>query len=172
MNIRKATIDDIDILIKLDIQCFNTSAYDYNTWVYFFSICKIYVCTLSDKTITGVIVTSIVNDNSKIQMSIGEKSFYDYYKLNSFKVIVSICVDEKYRKKGVGSLLLKHVIKKSNGYLVLSVRENHEQSINFYLKNKFKLSKFININYYDNPQDNAVIMYMHLKQKKYKNTVF
>lgn len=79
------------------------------------------------------------------------EKFYGYYNDSvligfiSFSIIYERCeinyiaVDEKYRRKGIGSKLLKKVCLLNDfRNISLEVRSDNDTAINFYLKNGFK----------------------------------
>jgi len=82
--------------------------------------------------------------------------------------ITNIAVKKSYRKKGIGSILLKKLIQitkeKSKESITLEVNELNEVAINLYLKNNFKiLGK--RKKYYNGVND-AIIMTMEVTNEK------
>lgn len=57
--------------------------------------------------------------------------------------ILNFCVDEKYQRKGIGSMLLDEVINmaKLNGgrHVILEVNQTNEKGVSFYYKKGFKV---------------------------------
>lgn len=79
--------------------------------------------------------------------------------------IINIVVNSLYQNKRIGTNLLDYMIShlpSTANRVMLEVRENNLQAINFYKKHNFKI---INIrkNYYDN--ENALIMEKDLKKE-------
>lgn len=70
--------------------------------------------------------------------------------------ILNFCVDKKYQKQGIGSLLFDEVDKISVGVITLEVRVSNTNAINFYEKRGFKKA-LIRKNYYSNGED-AIFM--------------
>ena len=70
--------------------------------------------------------------------------------------ILNFCVDEKYQKQGIGTLLYNEVEKIANGIISLEVRVSNLNAINFYLKKGFEKAA-IRKNYYSNGE-NAILM--------------
>lgn len=77
------------------------------------------VLVYEDKIIKGILVYQYIYDRIEI----------DY-----------IIVDNKYRRCGIASNLLKFIETKNNNIknITLEVRESNKEAINFYLKNGFK----------------------------------
>lgn len=78
--------------------------------------------------------------------------------------ITNIAVHPNYRKQGIGSLLMDNLIalcKENNiNSLTLEVRESNRPAQNLYKKHEFK-EEGIRKNFYDNPKENAIIMWRH-----------
>lgn len=78
--------------------------------------------------------------------------------------ITNIAVHPDYRKQGVGNLLMDSLIalcKESNiTSLTLEVRESNLPAQNLYKKHKFT-EEGVRKNFYDNPKENAIIMWRH-----------
>ncbi|HBY21660.1 MAG: ribosomal-protein-alanine N-acetyltransferase [Clostridiales bacterium GWE2_32_10] len=77
--------------------------------------------------------------------------------------VTNICVDSSAQRNGVGMLMMGHLIDfcKSKNIIgvTLEVRKLNEKAINFYHKLGFK-NEGIRKNYYSNPQEDAIIMWM------------
>lgn len=82
--------------------------------------------------------------------------------------ISNVCVNEKYRKNGVGYTLLNIAMEKmiAEGVLhfTLEVREKNIAARNLYSKLGF-IEEGVRPNFYSNPTDNAVIMWKHLESR-------
>jgi ribosomal-protein-alanine N-acetyltransferase len=70
--------------------------------------------------------------------------------------ILNFCVDDKYQKQGIGTLLFNEVEKVANGIISLEVRVSNLNAINFYLNKGFEKA-YIRKNYYSNGE-NAILM--------------
>ena len=70
--------------------------------------------------------------------------------------ILNFCVDDKYQKQGIGTLLYNEVEKVANGIISLEVRVSNLNAINFYLNKGFEKA-CIRKNYYSNGE-NAILM--------------
>ena len=70
--------------------------------------------------------------------------------------ILNFCVDDKYQKQGIGTLLYNEVEKLANGIISLEVRVSNLNAINFYLNKGFEKA-CIRKNYYSNGE-NAILM--------------
>ena len=78
--------------------------------------------------------------------------------------ITNIAVHPEYRKQGIGNLLMDNLITLCNenniNSLTLEVRESNLPAQNLYKKHGFK-EEGIRKNFYDNPKENAIIMWIH-----------
>ena len=70
--------------------------------------------------------------------------------------ILNFCVDDKYQKQGIGTLLYNEVEKVANGIISLEVRVSNLNAINFYLNKGFEKA-CIRKKYYSNGE-NAILM--------------
>lgn len=70
--------------------------------------------------------------------------------------ILNFCVEEKYQRQGIGSLLFNEVEKIAVGIISLEVRISNLKAINFYSNRGFKKA-CIRKNYYSNGED-AILM--------------
>ena len=70
--------------------------------------------------------------------------------------ILNFCVDDKYQKQGIGTILFNEVEKVANGIISLEVRVSNINAINFYLNRGFAKA-YIRKNYYSNGE-NAILM--------------
>ena len=77
--------------------------------------------------------------------------------------ILSIAVDPKYRRKGIGSSLIKEVIKLLDGNAKVEVRVSNKGAQMFYKKLGFTRSGIIS-RYYDN--EDAIVMIRSIDIKK------
>lgn len=75
--------------------------------------------------------------------------------------IANVAVDEKYRKAGVGTLLVKRLLslarEKGLSFVTLEVRASNEKSISLYEKCGFK-TEGRRKNFYTDPKEDAIIM--------------
>ncbi|EQD68274.1 GCN5-related N-acetyltransferase domain protein, partial [mine drainage metagenome] len=75
---------------------------------------------------------------------------------NKIADIESIAIDPRLHRSGVGTILFNRVesdlLRKGYQVIVLEVRENNTQAINFYKKHGFKATEFLQ-NYYKIPID-------------------
>jgi [ribosomal protein S18]-alanine N-acetyltransferase len=80
--------------------------------------------------------------------------------------IISIAVDKKYRRRGIGTKLVNNVIQIFNRCNVknikLEVRANNQEARIFYEKSKFKENKIFK-GYYEDGED-AIVMIMDLNE--------
>ena len=100
----------------------------------------------SDNPFTKWIIYEIDN---KIVGFINFNYIYDEIEL------IYIYVDEKYRRKGIASILMNEMIKLNNKKIILEVRESNLKAISLYEKFNFK-KLYIRKKYYGN--EDAIIM--------------
>ena len=92
-------------------------------------------------------------DNKKVLGYIGA------YVIEGEMEILNFVVDKAHQRRGIGTLLFNELLKRYPNTLsiILEVRENNEQGINFYKKNNFNvISK--RKHYYKNGDDALVMM--------------
>lgn len=127
--IRKVSLDDIDKLLELEKLCFSTEAYSKEE----------YIELLSAKTTLGFKV--VINDHLA-GFILGNRKTGVIYTLN---------VHPSLRRRGVGTLLVRTLIKelKKSGChkVVLQVRTDNTPAINLYKKLGFSITS-IKRNYY------------------------
>lgn len=76
--------------------------------------------------------------------------------------ITNVAVDKAYRRRNTASMLLEHILdigkKKGVTAFTLEVREGNEPAVNLYKKFGF-LCEGIRRDFYDNPKEDALIMW-------------
>lgn len=132
--IEKFKLSELKRILEIEKNSFPKSAYDRFTFLQYFDI-------LHDNFLVHVSDSEIIT---------GYIIFYpDGH-------IVSIAIDKKYRRKGIGTLLVKEVIHRSkNDIALVEVRQSNIGALNFYYKIGFKKIGKIN-NYYGN--EDAVVL--------------
>ena len=76
-------------------------------------------------------------------------AFLEYSQLYETADLLNIVVDDDYRQKGIGTILLEYLFKDASiERIMLEVRVNNFTAISFYKKNGFKIVRTIK-NYYD-----------------------
>lgn len=184
ITIRKAVSKDLNKIVNLDSKCFSDDKYSKNHWKKLIKLSHTYVATENqlknkseqsnepnepkDDTNSEKIIGSISVSQITIRDKIGGAT-ESFMKKNNVRVcwlITTICVNQNYRKLGIGTMLINKIKNKLehsdnllNKPILLNVRESNIGAINFYKKHGFKKSKFKDIDYYDNPQENALLMY-------------
>jgi ribosomal-protein-alanine N-acetyltransferase len=141
LRIREFTPVDLNAILSLEKECFDKDAFDKDIFLEFYETepYGFLVGEYNDKLIGYVIISTRRNTRN------GE--------------IISIAVSPEYRKRGIGSSLLKkslEVLKSKNVENVrLIVRKSNMIAQNFYRKHKFEEVEFIK-NYYKN--EDGIIM--------------
>lgn len=126
MIITKVNKDDIKDLEKLASECLPIY-YKYNDIIYLLNNIKykLYKVVFNDKII-GLCFLELFQDRIHI---------------------MSICINPKYQKHGVGSSIINFLKKKYKISISLYVQSSNVSGVNFYAKNNFKIVKTIP-NYY------------------------
>lgn len=124
-----------------------------------------FVAQLSDKIIGFIVARLITIGNSDLSFEASE----NIYEIE----VYNIAVDEKFRKKRIGSKLLDCCFdtEKLQGNVIyqLDVRKSNEAAIGFYKKQGFVI-KGIRKNFYNNPCEDALFMSLE-KIIKHKNLI-
>lgn len=141
LNIRKATIEDIVELKKLEAKCFDERIRENFSFV-LENKNYLYLVAFFNKNIVAYAGTSISYEQGEL---------------------LSICVDSSYRKQGLATKILKELffILKHTGVLkiFLEVNKNNTPALNLYKKIGFEfLSE--RKNYYG--KDSAIVMVKEL----------
>ena len=159
--IRKASLEDLNNIYKLDKQCFKSENYSKTHWKELIEKSKTF--TAIDKITNNIIG---IMSTTKVQLNDKTGGITDLFmtnnKIKKCWLIVTICVDMHYRKSGVGTLLIeniKNILNKSKYPILLNVRKSNDCAIKFYKKHGFKIYKQKDIGYYDNPKEDGLLMY-------------
>ena len=108
--------------------------------------------------------SELANENSVFLTAVEDNRVVGYIGMNVVVdegYIFNVAVDENYRKKGIGSALIRELVtfgKKNNlCFLTLEVRESNEAARSLYSKFGFiKVGE--RKNYYKDPAESAVLM--------------
>jgi len=140
--LRRCEKKDLDQVLKIERVCFK-HPYDYSTFLNF--LVKephgFYVAEENDRII-GYVISSLKYGKG---------------------VIISIAVLPEFRRRGIGSKLMKeslNFLSKSVDYVELQVKVSNTEAISFYRKLGFKETGLIP-NYYQEGED-ALIMYKEI----------
>ena len=146
INVNFAKSEHINIIADLEVNNFNNEAYS--------------LASLSEMLKDNY----ILKDNDNIFEISNDDDLIGYvifHVSDDFTDIYKIFIREHDRNKGYAKLLLDKVIAICRRYnskkIMVEVRSNNLEAINFYFKNKFtKISE--RENYYKNPNDTALIL--------------
>jgi ribosomal-protein-alanine N-acetyltransferase len=145
LSIRKAEREDLEQIYIIELLSFKNPypKHLFNAFLNNSSI--VFLVCLSCEKLIGYVAASFKNRTGHI---------------------LSLAVHPKFRRKGVGSTLLKKVLfimKKMNVLFVeLEVNESNTPAINFYKKHEFKFVKKIKKYYEDG--SNALLFYKNLSE--------
>ena len=167
IKIQKALEIHLENIVNLDKECFQDDAYGKKFWKKIINTTYTFVAIkVSNQTEKIIGVISLILINKNIKMGGSTDLFITKNNLKKCWLITTICVGKKYRKSGIGSLLIKKAINlttqldKKNVYpILLNVRESNFKAINFYKKHGFKQYESKDNDYYNNPKENGLIMY-------------
>ena len=134
IKIRNATIADSNGLVELNKKCLPL----------YYSVMEYFILCLSPNHLI-LIVEDEDNNNKMICYMVGrftgaEKNFH----------IMSIGVDDSYRSKGIGSIVINYLINKLKGdydNITLYVHTENVKGIKFYQRNGFIIVETL-LNYY------------------------
>ncbi len=172
---RSSKKSDIKNIMILDSECFGSEGednlYSEDFWEYLLGQFNCIVACDTSSNTNGIvgIISAIDEDSEPTEATI---KLIKKYKIEKCYLIATLCVSKNYRSTGIGSELIKQIIKNVkntnkdvNKYIILNVRESNSTAIKFYKKNGFKISEFVDIDYYSNPKENGLIMYLDANKK-------
>ncbi len=134
MEIRKCRREDIPSVIKIESISFK---YPYPSAIFYNYLNQNFYVAVEDKKVVGYAMA----DNSR-------------------HLIVSIAVHPDYRRQGIGTKLMKTILKNMNGHAILQVRVSNKEAIKFYKKLGF-VEKDLLKHYYIDGED-AILMFKNL----------
>ena len=181
--IRRTCIDDLENIYNLHIKCFSQTDLWYKNNIQNY-LDKGIVITKNDNIIIGVLLQgeiipcnnnnnnnfSFIKDNLKNEFEDIFEPITDngitfsnnnlHYK--SLYGIVMICIDPKYRKKGLAQQLIKkHFDDNMNNLICLHTRASNINAINLYIKMGYEHIAFIK-NKYFLPNEKSAFMIKYL----------
>lgn len=136
LTVRPYVSSDLENILKIERLSFPKTAYSSDTFSHFFKVCsKGFFLAEVDRKIAGYIIGCIKDGKGEI---------------------ISLAVDPKFRRKGIGRKLLNFILdkfgKKEISALKLHVRTKNRGAIKFYQKFGFQVLKTVK-NYYPNGED-------------------
>ncbi len=135
MAIRKFRIDDLQEIMEIESLAFPKSPYPEEVFIYY----------------------ALQPDVDFLVYEIGEK-LVGYIIFQSDGHVVSIAVHPQWRKKRIGTELMKKVFEETGGKARIEVRVSNKIAIEFYKKLGFVVQERIK-NYYGN--EDALVMIKH-----------
>ena len=80
--------------------------------------------------------------------------------------ITNVAVEEEYRGKGIGYLLVTELVKRCSkkgiNHILLEVRSSNQPAIRLYQKAGFA-AESVRKNFYEQPKEDAIVMWYHMK---------
>ena len=138
-SIRQANFDDVEALVKIDLECFSSPWSEIsfkNEMAHDYAICYV-VCYNQD-------VVGYIN----------ARKIFDEISINN------VAVAKKYRRMGIGEMLINHLFSNISDdilSLTLEVRESNIPAQNLYSKCGYEKIG-VRRNFYDKPTENAILM--------------
>lgn len=138
MNIRRCKKDDLKTVFQIELDSFE---HPYNKYIF-------------EKYLGSDLFLVAENDDRVIGYVIGEERGEE-------GIIISIAVAPSFRLKGIGTSLLKHVLKRmSVNKVMLTVRMSNQEVVDFYRKSGFKVVGVLK-EYYETGEDGIVMGIMN-----------
>lgn len=144
-KIRKMQLKDIDEVLEIENESFTMP---WSKWIFtqeLLSPGRYYVVAESDRQILGYAGMQWLFDEGHI---------------------TNIAVRQKWRRKGIATALLSHIIERSRKlelkFITLEVRVSNVAAINLYKKFGFVIEG-TRLRYYTNPVEDGLIMTLYLK---------
>lgn len=134
MNIRRCKKDDLKAVFRIELDSFE---HPYNKYIF-------------ERYLGSDLFLVSENDDRAIGYVIGEERGEE-------GIIISIAVAPSFRLKGIGTSLLKHVLKRmSADKVMLTVRIGNKEVVEFYRKSGFKVVGVLR-EYYESGEDGIVM---------------
>ena len=164
-TITSANKKDIDAIKAINEACL---AENYKRDIYEQLIKSIIICKDGDKIIGYVIMANLATeskDDDLVPFS------WKYNRNLVHTVVFSFAVMPEYRKKGIGTKLLRMVTDTHKKHpILLHARKSNESAKALYNKFGFKILKE-SLGYYHNPEEDGLIM-VYLKGARHFQTLF
>lgn len=140
MTIREWKFEDILTLAKLEEQCFSNDRWSYRTFAGCYENPAFYgIVAVDGEEIIGYAGITVASDSADIE---------------------NVLVSERYRRAGVGSKLVKKLIKHARdrgaGQIFLEVRVSNVSAMYLYLKHGF-VGAYARTRYYSDGEDCLVM---------------
>ena len=132
--IRKFKTKDLKEILRIEKNSFPKTHYDKHIFIYY---------------------AEMYPDNFLVYLEESSDKILGYIIFHHDGHIVSIAVDPMYRRRGIGTSLIREVLKVSYGNAIVEVRESNKIAQMFYKKLGFFQSGNI-LGYYDN--EDAIVM--------------
>ncbi|MEM2635220.1 MAG: ribosomal protein S18-alanine N-acetyltransferase [Nitrososphaerales archaeon] len=134
INVRRCKWEDLNRILEIERTSFN-QPYDRNVFIYYLmNESERFLVAEVNNFVVGYIISSI---------------------LNNVGLIISLAVDNKWRRKGIGKKLLEVAFQQLSNKVKrveLQVRVSNESALRFYLNFGFKIEKRIK-EYYPDGED-------------------
>ncbi len=164
--IRQAKLEDIPQLVDIDMQCFGADSYSKETFACYISNKKYSYVVVDEKDfIVGYLMGECIEDPQYDFMVI-EDQLKDY-PYHSLFCLSSIAILPEYRGKKLATRVIDAFIADIKVYdsgkkVILEVRPSNLVALSLYTRYGFvQFDKQVE-NYYCNPDENAIIMYIDI----------
>lgn len=168
ITIRKAVYDDLQEISRIDEEIFLDESHPQKIWSHFFFTGTILVAEerimSDDNELIEVVIVGftayISMDQDSLFISPMCSEFMAINEIMELGHIASLGVLESHRCKGIGQTLITEVLSQFNKLpITLNVRVSNEKAINLYRKNEFHIYENKELNYYNNPSEDAYFMF-------------
>lgn len=155
ITIKKASAIDLQKINEVNRKCLSEN-YPMDSWKDLFDVAIIHTAVVNNE-IVGYVVAI---DADNLRTNEETNSLIEKYNRETVE-IVSIAVLESHRNKKIGDSLLKSILTtiSSKYMVVLNVRESNKHAQHVYLKNGFQIHDQKQIDYCENPVENALLMF-------------
>lgn len=134
--IKKATLDDVVDILKIENACFTSP------WT------------------EGSLKESLENENSRFYLALIDGETAGYIGVQIFSgegYVTNVATMPEFRRKGIAKALIKRALENEMEFLTLEVRESNLPAINLYKSFGFEVAG-IRKKYYSHPEENAILM--------------
>lgn len=144
MEIREATIDDLDIIYQLEVTCFNeaeAASYD-SLKTRLETYCQGYDILYENHQVIGYL-GGLKNN----QLALPDEMYHDsslHCQEGKYQTLFSVCILPEYRGKGYAKIMLKNYIDKRKNHVDGFILTCKDHLIPFYQKCGFKFEKVSN----------------------------
>ena len=177
MKFRKTNNQDLDNIYELHLKCFSDNDRWYKSIISQY-LYNGYILELENKTIIGVLlqgnITPCNNNSSIFSNNLNTKLLCDFIPTNDYGNdflnnndhlkeyygITMICINPKYRGRGLSKIMIKqHINDNLNKLLCLNTRKSNINAYNVYKNMNYEQIGFIKNKYFQPNEDSIFMIY-------------